>query len=149
MFAFSSPILRISCSQALYSRCHRHMHPQWYSSLRRNSPSSALPDTKVLDEVNQIAFVPFDPSLKRTEATVQLPKEEKPIKITKGATTVLLDMAQPSKEVRAKVEEKVLALASSGYRSIAVAKSAVEGVTLFLTNYGRWSLGIVGNSFLL
>ena len=75
-------------------------------------------------------FIPFDPKIKRTEATVRNLRTGATIKVTKGAPQVVLAMANdPS------IEEQVTAgvqdLAARGYRTIGVARSDIEGVWVF------------------
>ena len=75
-------------------------------------------------------FIPFDPKIKRTEATVRNLRTGATIKVTKGAPQVVLAMANdPS------IEEQVTAgvqdLAARGYRTIGVARADIEGKWVF------------------
>ena len=71
-------------------------------------------------------FIPFDPTIKRTEATVRNIKTGETLKATKGAPQVALAMAEdPS--IEEEVSSMVNDLASRGYRTIGVAKSTEEG----------------------
>lgn len=76
-------------------------------------------DLKPLDKYEQIDFVPFDPTIKRTEATIKGP-DDKIFKVTKGAPHVLLEMTYNKEEIRKEVEDTVLGLAHRGIRSLAV-----------------------------
>jgi H+-transporting ATPase len=79
-------------------------------------------DLAPLDEYEQIDFVPFDPAVKRTEATLKGP-DGSIFKTTKGAPQVVLQLAHNVDEIKVEVEEKVLELATRGIRSLAVARS--------------------------
>jgi len=76
-------------------------------------------DLAPLDKYEQIDFVPFDPTVKRTEATIKGP-DGKVFKVTKGAPHVLLEMTYNKDDIRKEVEETVLGLAHRGIRSLAV-----------------------------
>lgn len=66
-------------------------------------------------------FVPFDPKIKRTEATVRNRKGEV-FRVTKGAPQVILAMAaDPS--IEELVSNHVLELAARGYRTLGVART--------------------------
>ncbi len=69
----------------------------------------------------QTAFAPFDPVRKRTEAQVE--KDGQRFLAVKGAAQVLLAMTRLSDDEAAKVRERVDALASKGYRTLAVGRS--------------------------
>ena len=82
------------------------------------------------DDYEEEDFVPFDPKIKRTEATVRNLRTGATIKVTKGAPQVVLAMANdPS------IEEQVTAgvqdLAARGYRTIGVARADIEGQWVF------------------
>ena len=84
--------------------------------------TAALPDAyraRFDTGYEELDFTPFDPVLKRTEATVRSP--EGIIKVSKGATKVVLALCQDARAI----EEKVMAvndeLASRGFRSLGVA----------------------------
>ncbi|MBN1914539.1 MAG: plasma-membrane proton-efflux P-type ATPase [Parachlamydiales bacterium] len=66
-------------------------------------------------------FIPFDPSIKRTEATVITP-DGKTIILSKGAPQVILTLCAPSKELEQKVQEAITTCASKGYRTLGVAR---------------------------
>ena len=71
-------------------------------------------------------FIPFDPKIKRTQATVRNTRTGATFKVSKGAPQVILAMAEdPS--IEELVTNQVNDLASRGYRTIGVARSDVEG----------------------
>ncbi len=67
----------------------------------------------------QVEFVPFDPTIKRTEATVTDGKVV--FRVMKGAPQVILDLAEAPSHVRAFVEKTVEEMAQNGFRAIVVA----------------------------
>jgi H+-transporting ATPase len=68
----------------------------------------------------QVAFTPFDPVSKRTEATVERDGER--FVVMKGAAQVLIPMTELSDEAMAAIGEKLDQLASRGYRTLAVGR---------------------------
>ena len=72
-----------------------------------------------------IEFTPFDPVIKRTEAVVQ-DKSGKKIKITKGATQVIIEMCKAEINNGKEYENKINEFAKMGYRVIGVASSYNE-----------------------
>ena len=80
-------------------------------------------DTSKLNEYDQTDYMPFDPSIKRTESTVKHKTTGETIKVTKGAPHVILEMCAAKEKIRAEVEGKVLELAHRGIRSLAVART--------------------------
>jgi H+-transporting ATPase len=91
-------------------------------------------DLPSLDEYEQTDYVPFDPTIKKTESTVKLKSTGKGFKVAKGAPHVLLEMCENKDSIRNGVESKVLELAHRGIRSLAVArtKGSEEGTWEFL-----------------
>ncbi|WP_455276128.1 plasma-membrane proton-efflux P-type ATPase [[Eubacterium] cellulosolvens] len=71
------------------------------------------------------SFKPFDPSSKKTEATVINSKGIK-FKVAKGAPQVILSLAFNVEEIGKKVKDTVDAMASKGYRALGVAKTEGE-----------------------
>ena len=71
-------------------------------------------------DYKQIAFTPFDPIRKRTEAEVTEGDER--FTAVKGAAQVLLSMTELSDDVVSKVNSTVDALAGKGYRTLAVGR---------------------------
>jgi H+-transporting ATPase len=75
-------------------------------------------------------FIPFDPKIKRTEATVRNSRTGETFKATKGAPQVILAMCEdPS--IEEEVSRHVMDLASRGYRTLGVARTNKDG---------RWSM---------
>ncbi|KAG5186014.1 H+-exporting ATPase golden alga [Tribonema minus] len=112
-------------------------------------PAKDALDTMVLNAANldacdayeQLEYTPFDPTLKRTEASLrekatgQLPTEaslrekatSQEFKVTKGAPHIVLELCHDKDRIEQAVEYKVLELAERGIRSLAVAKTDEEG----------------------
>ncbi|MFX1297491.1 MAG: plasma-membrane proton-efflux P-type ATPase, partial [Promethearchaeota archaeon] len=73
-----------------------------------------------------IEFKPFDPVVKRTEATIM--SEDKTLfKVTKGAPQVILSLAFKKDELHEKINSVVDEFATKGYRALGVAKTDKEG----------------------
>jgi len=68
----------------------------------------------------QKKFIPFDPSTRRTEATIE--KERQQFLVLKGAVRALFDLCKNSQEELERVAKDVESLSAKGYRVIAVAK---------------------------
>ena len=83
------------------------------------------------DEYQEENFIPFDPKIKRTEATVKHLRSGASIRVTKGAPQVVLAMAND-----ASIEEEVTAavqdLASRGYRTLGVGRADIDGKWVFI-----------------
>jgi len=100
----------------------------------REPPRDAL-DTLVLgavdlakcDAYTQLDFMPFDPTVKRTEGTVRGP-DGATFKTTKGAPHIILKLITEDRERVVKaVDAKVHELGTRGIRSLAVARSTPSG----------------------
>lgn len=89
---------------------------EWYSHQVNEKLQEALADYESL------AFMPFDPRIKRTESTVRVRSTGKIIKITKGAPHVLhaLDADHEKGE---RMMAKVSELGEDGIRAVAIAVS--------------------------
>ena len=74
-----------------------------------------------LNDYTQKEFTPFDPTTRRTEATIE--KNGQELRITKGAVAVLTPMSGITGKELADLDTKIETLASKGYRVIAVAVS--------------------------
>ena len=105
----------------------------------KEPPRDAL-DTLVLTSANldecdaftQIDFMPFDPTIKRTEGTLRA-ADGKTFKTTKGAPNIILQLVQvDQEEVAKRVNWKVNDLARRGIRSLAVAKTNEDGKWIML-----------------
>jgi H+-transporting ATPase len=82
-----------------------------------------------LDAYSQKSFVPFDPSTRRTQATVE--KDGEQLYVSKGAVQVMTALAGTSGDQLHEVDKIVGDLSPRGYRTIAVAKGE-EGKSLNL-----------------
>jgi H+-transporting ATPase len=87
--------------------------------------TGALADPGVLDSFKSIAFMPFDPVGKRTEATVG-DKNGHQFKVTKGAPQVIMDLAGLDQRTRKKADRVVDGLAQKGQRTLGVARTRAE-----------------------
>jgi len=86
---------------------------------------SAAKDTQApLSDYVQTRFIPFAPSTRRTESTVE--KEGHSFLVLKGAVNVLINLCRNSPEECARIEKDAEALSAKGYRAIAVAKGTTE-----------------------
>ena len=84
-----------------------------------------LDDPSAVDSFQQVAFTPFDPVHKRTEAALRDP-EGRVFRVSKGAPQVMLDLCDPDESARKEAEKAVDELASKGYRTIGVAREDSE-----------------------
>ncbi len=81
-----------------------------------------LGNTEELKSYKQTKFVPFDPVIKRTEATVEA-KNGKTLYVTKGAPQVILNLSKPEDSVYNKANESIDQFAKKGFRTLGVARS--------------------------
>jgi len=81
------------------------------------------------------SFVPFDPSTRRTEATIEMAGQK--ILAIKGAVNTVLPLCKLSGTELAKAAEKVEKRSAMGYRALAVAKGPTKD-----------DIGLVGIAFL-
>jgi H+-transporting ATPase len=80
------------------------------------------------DRINHIkltSFKPFDPVVKRTEATVQ-GEDGSQFKVTKGAPQAILALIEDKKSINDKLTEDVDEFAKKGYRALGVARTDKE-----------------------
>ena len=70
------------------------------------------------------SFKPFDPVIKRAEATVQ--ENESQFKVTKGAPQAILALIDDKKSINKKLTEDVNEFAKKGYRALGVARTSNE-----------------------
>jgi H+-transporting ATPase len=80
------------------------------------------------DRINRIevtSFKPFDPVVKRTEATVQ-GEDGSRFKLAKGAPQAILDLVEDKKSINEKLTEDVNEFAKKGYRALGVARTNLE-----------------------
>ncbi len=80
----------------------------------------ALGDPDKLRGYNQVAFRPFDPVRKQTDADIE--HDGRRLQVAKGAPQVILDLAAPDEARRRQAEEAVDELARRGYRTLGVAR---------------------------
>ena len=73
-----------------------------------------------LSEFVMKKFVPFDPSTRRTEATLE--KDGQQFRVVKGAVNTVVPLCSRGKEEGSKIGEEVERWSAKGYRAIAVAK---------------------------
>jgi H+-transporting ATPase len=88
----------------------------WTNSQIRSCVQRALADYEAL------AFVPFDPRAKRTEATIRVRSTGQIYKVTKGAPHIISALDN-DKEKAHKVAAKVTALSEEGMHAVALAMS--------------------------
>jgi H+-transporting ATPase len=81
---------------------------------------------KSLSSFKVLNFKPFDPVVKRTEASIQDAKGNK-FKVSKGAPQVILSLVSKNKDIEASVNQNVESFASKGYRALGVAKTDLKG----------------------
>jgi H+-transporting ATPase len=82
----------------------------------------------ISDRINRIkvtSFKPFDPVVKRTEATVQ-GEDGSQFKVTKGASQAILALIEDKKEINDKLIADVNEFAKKGYRALGVARTNKE-----------------------
>merc|ERR1712178_167736 len=84
-------------------------------------------DMASMDVMEQLDYMPFDPTIKRTEGTVKDKKTGQVYKTSKGAPHILLKLVQDhggcDEAMAAKFERDVTELGQRGIRAIAVAKT--------------------------
>jgi H+-transporting ATPase len=103
------------------------------ASRRENNDPIELPIFGYIEEklpqvdwqaYHQLKFVPFDPVRKRTEADIE--RDGTRFQAVKGAAQVLMEMAGLEENAARKLNETVEALASKGYRTLAVGRRQGE-----------------------
>ena len=70
----------------------------------------------------RLAFRPFDPISKRTEATLE-DAQKRQFKVAKGAPQIILTLVSDKDRIANEVDESVNAFAEKGYRALGVAKT--------------------------
>ena len=78
-------------------------------------------DLEALKPYKHLDFLPFDPAVKRTEATIEGPEGK--FKVTKGATHIILDLCSNKDAIHDEVDAKVTEYGMRGIRCMAVAKT--------------------------
>ncbi|RNF04529.1 P-ATPase family transporter: proton [Trypanosoma conorhini] len=100
----------------------------------REPPRDAL-DTMVLgaadldecDNYTQTEFVPFDPTTKRTAATLIDKRTNEEFSVTKGAPHVIIQLVYNQDEINDQVVDIIDNLAARGIRCLSVAKTDAQG----------------------
>jgi H+-transporting ATPase len=88
-----------------------------------------------MEQTKVTSFKPFDPVVKRTEATVQSEDGDQ-FKVTKGAPQAILALIEDKKSISDKLTEDVDEFARKGYRALGVAQTDKEN---------RWQFtGLIG-----
>ena len=75
-----------------------------------------------IEQIKVTSFKPFDPVIKRTEATVQR-EDGSQFKVTKGAPQAILALIEDKKSISDKLTEDVDEFARKGYRALGVART--------------------------
>merc|ERR1711871_1806516 len=88
-------------------------------------------DRSLLEDIEAIDYVPFDPTIKRTEGTVKDKKTGLQFKTSKGAPHIINQLCN-DKSIEAKVNKDVEALGERGIRALAVAKTDESGKWRFM-----------------
>ncbi|VVB94409.1 Copper-exporting P-type ATPase B [uncultured archaeon] len=98
--------------------------------------------TKILEKIIEAVkgykttdFKPFDPVVKRTEATVEGGGR---FKVAKGAPQVILSLVANKEEISTGVEEDINSFASKGYRAIGVAMTDAQDKWQFVGLIGLY-----------
>ena len=93
--------------------------------------NAVIAKAKSLKEISErvtqykiVNFKPFDPVIKRTEAT--LDEDGNRFKVSKGAPQVILSLANNKKAISTEVDKYVDYFASKGYRALAVGRTISE-----------------------
>jgi H+-transporting ATPase len=92
---------------------------------------AGLKDQQQLRNYQVTNFLPFDPVIKRTEATI-LTDDGEEFKVSKGAPQVILALIDNVSEVEQAVNEIIDNFAKRGFRSLGVARTNADGSWQFL-----------------
>jgi H+-transporting ATPase len=91
------------------------------------SKAKADPQTaSTLSSYSDVAFKPFDPVSKRTEATLKTPQSQS-FRVSKGAPQVILQLVSATKPLETQVNQTILEFAKKGQRALGVAKTDASG----------------------
>jgi H+-transporting ATPase len=82
--------------------------------------------------VEQVDFLPFDPSVKRTEGKLREKSSGRVFLASKGAPHIILRLIENNAEMTRRVEKDVQALGERGIRSLAVARTNETGAWIML-----------------
>jgi H+-transporting ATPase len=75
-----------------------------------------------ISDYKVVNFKPFDPVIKRTEATIE-DKSGNKFKVSKGAPQVILSLIDNKKAISSEVDKHVNSFATKGYRALGVART--------------------------
>jgi len=111
------------------------MAAKWHEPARDALDTLVLTsaDLTSLENTEQLDYLPFDPTIKRTEGTVR--DDGKVFKITKGAPNILLQLINDTM-VKKAAETLVTSLGQRGIRCLAVSRSD----ELSTGTFGPWQL---------
>ncbi|MGE4563882.1 MAG: plasma-membrane proton-efflux P-type ATPase, partial [Victivallaceae bacterium] len=87
---------------------------------------AGLKTSDELKKYTMTAYVPFDPTSKRTEASVTAP-DGRSLRFTKGAPQVIIELSNASEDIKKRADAAVADFAAKGYRTLGVARSEDEG----------------------
>ncbi len=91
----------------------------------------ALKDPALLNGYRQVAYIPFDPVAKRTEATIA-DAAGKQFRVSKGMPPVIFELAGISGDDLARAQQAVSDYAAKGYRALAAARTDDDGKWVML-----------------
>ncbi|MGB3655936.1 MAG: plasma-membrane proton-efflux P-type ATPase [Rivularia sp. (in: cyanobacteria)] len=91
-----------------------------------------LKDKQQLTRYQVTRFLPFDPVIKRTEATISATGDGQEFKVSKGAPQVILTLVANSAELEKFVNKTIDDFAKRGFRALGVARTNAEGSWQFL-----------------
>lgn len=91
----------------------------------------ALKDPALLKGYRQVAYIPFDPVAKRTEATIA-DAAGKQFRVSKGMPPVIFELAGISGDDLARARQAVSDYAAKGYRALAAARTDDDGKWVML-----------------
>lgn len=83
---------------------------------------AAVKNKAKMNDFEEVTYVPFNPTDKRTEATIRAP-DNSVFRVTKGAPQVILGMAHNAPELQATTEAAIQSLADRGFRALGMAIS--------------------------
>jgi H+-transporting ATPase len=92
---------------------------------------AGLKDQQQLTNYQVTNFLPFDPVIKRTEATIST-NDGGEFNVSKGAPQVILALVANSSEIEKAVNKTIDSFAKRGFRSLGVARTNAEGNWQFL-----------------
>ncbi|WP_252176575.1 plasma-membrane proton-efflux P-type ATPase [Endozoicomonas sp. 4G] len=75
----------------------------------------------LMQQFEQLEFIPFDPVSKRSEASIQ--EANKHFRVTKGAPLVIIDLCTDSDSVKKDARDHVQRMAAKGLRTLGVART--------------------------